>query len=142
MDVGARSAGDALQEDRIPDVILLDTSAVLWLHRGHRRARPLLRRTQRLYASPASLLELKLLTEIKRLRLRTGANVRELIIDDRWLYDEPPADAWFSHALDLEWTRDPFDRLLAAHALLRNWRLATADDVMLEHLPSTNLFEL
>jgi len=35
----------------------------------------------------------------------------------------------------LSWTRDPFDRLLVAHARLRGWRLATADTTLLAHLP-------
>jgi PIN domain nuclease of toxin-antitoxin system len=41
--------------------------------------------------------------------------------------DDPPAAAWFDTAVGMGWTRDPFDRLLAAHAVLRGWRLATVD---------------
>jgi PIN domain nuclease of toxin-antitoxin system len=48
--------------------------------------------------------------------------------------DDPPATPWFEAALDLGWTRDPFDRLLVAHARLRRWRLATADDRLLSRL--------
>ena len=49
-----------------------------------------------------------------------------LFADPRWLVDESPSGAWFAHALDLDWTRDPFDHLLVAHASLRGWELATA----------------
>jgi len=38
-------------------------------------------------------------------------------------------------ATDLSWTRDPFDRLIAAHAIVADAPLATADETILEHLP-------
>lgn len=37
------------------------------------------------------------------------------------------------HALSLDWTRDPFDRLLAAHSTARRVPLCTADRHMLSH---------
>lgn len=58
----------------------------------------------------------------------------ELAADERWLLDDPPAAAWFDRALSVGWTRDPFDRLLVAHATLRNWRLATGDEALVERL--------
>jgi len=114
-------------------VTLLDTNALIWLDRGHRRAKPLTVRSTALYISPASLLELQLLNEIGRLRLDAGA-LDALIGDERWLLDDPPASDWFLRAADLSWTRDPFDRLLVAHARLRGWRLATGDSMLLEQL--------
>jgi PIN domain nuclease of toxin-antitoxin system len=38
-------------------------------------------------------------------------------------------------ALDLTWTRDPFDRLIAAHAVVADAPLVTAHRTILEHLP-------
>jgi PIN domain nuclease of toxin-antitoxin system len=38
-------------------------------------------------------------------------------------------------ALTLTWTRDPFDRLIAAHAIVADATLITADRTVLEHLP-------
>jgi PIN domain nuclease of toxin-antitoxin system len=38
-------------------------------------------------------------------------------------------------AVDLSWTRDPFDRLIAAHAIAADVPLLTADSVILQHLP-------
>jgi PIN domain nuclease of toxin-antitoxin system len=95
-----------------------------------------------LYVSPISLLELQLLVEAGRLRLRSGATVSDVFADDRWLADEPPAMGWFSAALELGWARDPFDRMLVAHAHLRGWKLATADAAILDHLPSSDCIEL
>lgn len=37
-------------------------------------------------------------------------------------------------ALDLAWTRDPFDRLIAAHAIVAGAPLLTADEQILENL--------
>ena len=114
-------------------MILLDTNALIWVDRGHPRVRARLGRGQRLYVSPATLLELQCLHEANRIRLKNGS-VRWVIEDDRWVVDEPPAATWFLHAVDAGWTRDPFDRLLAAHAQLRRWRLATADANLLAEL--------
>jgi len=63
------------------------------------------------------------------------SRVSEVIGRGPWLLDDPPAADWFETALEQGWTRDPFDRLLVAHAQLRNWRLATADASLLESLP-------
>lgn len=114
-------------------VILLDTNALIWIDAGRPRARPLLGRRDRLYVSPASLLELQFLQEAGKVRLRSGS-VQWVTEDDRWLVDEPPATPWFLRAVGVSWTRDPFDRLLVAHAQLRRWRLATADQSVLERL--------
>jgi PIN domain nuclease of toxin-antitoxin system len=37
-------------------------------------------------------------------------------------------------AMSLSWTRDPFDRLIAAHAIVANSPLITADETILENL--------
>ena len=115
-------------------VILLDTNALLWLHRGHPRSRPLNRSAGRLYVSPATVLELQLLIEVGRLRLKPRASVVDLTTDSRWMLDDPPAARWFERALAGGWTRDPFNRLLVAHAQLRGWRIATGDAAILEHV--------
>ena len=114
-------------------MILLDTNALIWLEQGHARSRVLHEAGEQLYVSPATLLELQFLIEVGRIRLRTGT-LERLAEDDRWLLDDPPAAAWFTQAIDLSWTRDPFDRLLVAHARLRGWRFATADGPLLKRL--------
>jgi PIN domain nuclease of toxin-antitoxin system len=121
-------------------VILLDTCALIFLQLGHRRARPLARFAGRLYLSPVSLLELQLLAETGRGRWRGGEGPAAVLRDGRWSLDDPSVHALVDHALALSWTRDPFDRLLVAHAQLRRWRLATSDELVLEHLaPTTRL---
>jgi PIN domain nuclease of toxin-antitoxin system len=122
-------------------VILLDTNALIWLEQGHARSRVLQRADRQLYLSPATLLELEFLIEAGRIRLRAGTLDR-LADDDRWLLDDPPAAAWFGQAVDLSWTRDPFDRLLVAHARLRGWRFATSDAALLKHLTPKERLEI
>lgn len=114
-------------------VILLDTNALIWLEQGHPRARPLVKDRRRLYVSPATLVELQFLRETGRIRIDVES-VAAIGQDDRWLVDDPPAVSWFLRATDLIWTRDPFDRLIAAHAMLRRWRLATGDDDLIQQL--------
>jgi PIN domain nuclease of toxin-antitoxin system len=122
-------------------VILLDTNALIWLDQGHPRARSLARGARRLYISPANLLELQFLLEAGRIRLR-GEPLAALAENERWVLDDPPSASWFTQALDLSWTRDPFDRLLVAHARLRGWRLATGDTQLLERLPGSECIEV
>jgi PIN domain nuclease of toxin-antitoxin system len=123
-------------------VILLDTNALLWLQAGHRRTRTLERWGQRLYVSPVSLLEIAFLLEAGRVRLSPGASLDALGEDDRWLVDDPPFRKVFEESRDLGWTRDPFDRLLAAHAAVRRWRLATADTDLIAQLGPSKCVEL
>lgn len=122
-------------------MILLDTNALIWLEANHPRARPLLEDGPRLYLSPATLLELQFLNELGRIRI-DAASVSSLGDDERWQLDEPQAAAWFGRAADLTWTRDPFDRLIAAHALLRRWRLATGDRKLAARLGPSAVMEL
>ena len=122
-------------------MILLDTHAVIWLASGHRRARPLAR-VPRLHLSPVSVLEIQFLAEVGRLRLAAGRSAVMLAGDRRWILDDPPAARWFAAACEFTWTRDPFDRLLAAHARVRGWKLATADDLLIERLPPGDVLPL
>jgi PIN domain nuclease of toxin-antitoxin system len=38
-------------------------------------------------------------------------------------------------ATEIRWTRDPFDRMIAAQAIVADAPLVTADRTILEHLP-------
>ena len=108
-------------------MILLDTNAVIWLLTGHPRAATLVAGPERLALSPVSLLELQFLAEVGRIELAPGHTVSSIATDRRWRVDSPSTRALCEAALPIAWTRDPFDRLLAAHALLRRWPLATGD---------------
>jgi PIN domain nuclease of toxin-antitoxin system len=86
-------------------------------------------------ASPFVLLELAYLKEVGRARdpvLAMRAALRRdigLEIVDVSLLELT------QEAIELTWTRDPFDRLIAAHAIVAGAPLVTADRTILENLP-------
>lgn len=85
--------------------------------------------------SPVVELELTYLYEIGRVSEPASAPLSAL----RRTLGLQVADASLAElvqaATDLSWTRDPFDRLIAAHAIIANAPLVTADETILEHLP-------
>ena len=139
MDLERRGAGLRCTAEA---VTLLDTNAVIWSLLGHPRSRPLARLKGRRYVSPATVLELQLLVEIGRIALKPRVAVADLLSAGAWLVDDLPSASWFDEATDVGWTRDPFDRLIVAHAMMRGWRLATGDSQMLEQLGSRLTIEL
>lgn len=108
---------------------LLDTHFLLWAVLGLPRMDefPWLDRYRPWGVSPASLLELQFLSEVGRLELRAPEFVEALRQDPRFIIDEVPLMTLVTHALPLSWTRDPFDRLLAAHSAARRTPLCTLD---------------
>jgi PIN domain nuclease of toxin-antitoxin system len=123
-------------------LILLDTNAVLWALADNPRAAPLFAQRQSLRLSPVSLLEIRFLVEVGKVTLTPGRSVAEIADDPRWRLDSPSSARLFAAAFDLEWTRDPFDRLLVAHARYRRWRLATGDRLLQERLDGEALLTL
>ncbi|MEO6966855.1 MAG: PIN domain-containing protein [Rhodanobacteraceae bacterium] len=122
-------------------MIMLDTHIAVAFYDG--RAAGLSAAARRLIdagpvlISPAVLLEMELLHEIGRLRVDGAAIVKQLrdqlairVASERF------ADV-VSQALDLRFTRDPFDRLIVAHALLLKARLATHDETLKRHYPAS-----
>jgi PIN domain nuclease of toxin-antitoxin system len=55
--------------------------------------------------------------------------------DPRFIVDEAPLMTLVGHALPLDWTRDPFDRLLATHSSARRVPLLTLDRNVRSHHP-------
>ena len=86
--------------------------------------------------SPAVLLELELLHEIGRLR-EGGATMAAHLRDqlDIRIAGERFADVARA-ALALAFTRDPFDRLIVAHAALLKAPLVTHDALLGRHYPN------
>ena len=126
-DVGR--ARSAFVEGRAGVTVLLDTHFLLWSVLGLDRMDeyPWLARYRPWGVSPVSLLELQFLTEVGRLELAHAEFIEALKADPRFVLDEVPLMALVTHALSLSWTRDPFDRLLAAHRSARRVPLVTLD---------------
>lgn len=116
----------------------LDTHIVVWLY--ERSVRKLSQRARKvveegdLLISPAVLLELETLFELGRLRCDAGEFSSRLKSEIELQICEQPFAEVVRQARALSWTRDPYDRLIAAHALAGGGRLVTADDHINKHL--------
>lgn len=116
---------------------LLDTHFLLWvLTSSPRLARfPWLDEYRPWGVSPFSLLEMQFLAEVGRLEMQAAQLVKAIAADPRLVLDEVLLLAVVRKALELGWTRDPFDRLLAAHSLARRVPLCTVDRRLSAHHP-------
>lgn len=89
-----------------------------------------------LRVSPLVALELQYLVETGRVTLDPMAAMAELA---RSLELREAAESFGSvvdTALALSWTRDPFDRMIAAQALTAGARLLTRDEHLRTHVPT------
>lgn len=77
--------------------------------------------------SPVSFLEIQFLAEVGQLEVRQPDFTKVVASDSRFVIDEVPLVALVGKALPLSWTRDPFDRLLAAHSEARRVPLCSLD---------------
>lgn len=110
-----------------------------WLYEGADRRIPAAAReflaSQPVRFSPIVELELAYLFEVGRVSAPPSAPLSALGRSVGLAVAEVPVGELVGAALDLTWTRNPFDRLIAAHAIVADAPLVTADRTMLEHLP-------
>jgi PIN domain nuclease of toxin-antitoxin system len=85
--------------------------------------------------SPIAALELGYLHEVGRARDPLAVMLDALRRDIGLEVDDASFAEVARAAVGLTWTRDPFDRLIAAHAVVADATLLTADRTLLEHLP-------
>jgi PIN domain nuclease of toxin-antitoxin system len=116
---------------------LLDTHFVLWIVTGADRLRsfPWIERYRPWGISPVSLLEIQYLSEIGRIEIQNPQFTDTLAEDPRFVIDEIPLVPLMRRAIELTWTRDPFDRLIAAHSSVRRVPLCTTDRNLRENHP-------
>lgn len=120
-------------------MIYLDTHCAIWVHNAewHKftpRGLALLE-DEDLRLSPMVLLELDLLHEIKRLTKTAAAIAEKLEARAGIRVCDYPFPGIVQAAASLRWTRDPFDRILCAHAHSAGGRLLTKDATILAHFP-------
>lgn len=118
-------------------VVHLDTHVVVWLYAGDLKRIPKAVReileTHTLAISPAVVLELQYLREIKRVTESANHVVEDLAGRIDLKIDDLSFASVVTQALKLSWTRDPFDRLITAHAQARDALLVTADGSIRRH---------
>jgi PIN domain nuclease of toxin-antitoxin system len=115
--------------------ILLDTHFLVWLILASKRLAefPWLNRYRPWGISPVSLLEIQYLAEVGKLSVDNPKFTQTVMNDPRFVVGDIGIETLVSQALTLNWTRDPFDRLLAAHSMARRVPLCTTDRVILRH---------
>ena len=122
---------------RQPEVVYLDTHILLWLYDGLvEKLSPLAKEyltAGHLHLSPMAELELQYLHESGRVKPTAQKVVHALQIDLGLKRSDPLFGDVVRHALKLEWTRDPFDRLIVAEASSANARLITRDETIRKH---------
>lgn len=110
----------------------LDTNAVIWLYQGElekfsAELKQILE-VNDLFISPLVKLELQYLFEVKRLREKAEKIMQSLYETIGLQIHNVPVTVLIEHALSENWTRDPFDRLITAHARLEDGYLITRDE--------------
>lgn len=118
----------------------LDTHVVFALSRREtdefsRRAQTAIDREDDLRISPLVLLELEYLHEIKRIKVPAMRMVNKLQEEIGLRVCETPFLRVISQALEENWTRDPFDRMIVAHARVNNALLISLDRRIQDHYP-------
>lgn len=115
--------------------LLLDTHFLIWLVLESKRLAkfPWLNQYLPWGVSPVSFLEIQFLGEIGRLSVRNPEFMNTVMNDTRFTVDDIPLTSVIRHALRLDWTRDPFDRLLVAHSSARRVAFCTTDRDIREH---------
>ncbi len=120
-----------------PGLIHLDTHVVCWLYEARidllsEPARAAIERG-RLVVSSVVDLELQYLFEIGRISKGPAAVLSALAAEIGLALDQQPLEKIVRQARELGWTRDPFDRLIVASALLAGGRLITRDALIRKH---------
>ena len=122
--------------------VYLDTHIIVWLAAGtvsriSPRAQAQLESAD-LLLSPMVLLELEYLHELGRTTLPARDIFQKVAHETGLALCPLPFPSIAATALDEHWTRDPFDRLIVAHAKANGFApLISADEDIRQHYPRT-----
>ena len=118
-------------------MIYLDTHVVVWLYAGHIENISITAQSHinehDIYISPIVRLELQYLFEIERITQKPQTILSHLANDIGLKICNTDFNQMITQAQSVTWTRDPFDRIIVAHAALNNTLLLTKDQTILTH---------
>lgn len=117
--------------------LYLDTHVLLWLYEGalqrfSPRALHLLETTD-LFISPMAVLEMRFLFEIDRINVDAPYILTYLQNTLDVQLCQIPFPRVMIQSLEIDWTRDPFDRLIVAQAIAAGGSLLTKDRTIPNH---------
>ena len=117
--------------------IYLDTHVVVWLYSGlseklSRMAIDSIEQNSLLYSSFVRL-ELSYLYETGRIKALPDVILKHLEHDLALSCSDNPTQKLVNMAMELTWTRDPFDRLIVSQAELAGKQLVTKDQLILHN---------
>ena len=118
-------------------MIYLDTHVVVWLHAGltdklSNLAKSLINENE-LYISPIVRLELQYLYEIGRIKEPSDTILASLFNRIGLRMCEKDFNLTIGQAMEISWTRDPFDRLIVGNAMVNGNILLTKDKNILSN---------
>ncbi|HCE45616.1 MAG TPA: transposase [Lentisphaeria bacterium] len=118
-------------------MIYLDTHAVVWLYAGETdkfpaRIREIFEKEE-IMISPIVLLEIKYLNEIKKINAEPTLMFENLSSSMGLKLCPLPFLRIITEAIQQNWTRDPFDRIITATAIAQNALLLTRDQSILDN---------
>ena len=123
-------------------IAYLDTNVVLWLAQNtlqklSKRALTVVQSVD-LAISPMVLIEMEYLYEIQRLELNSREVLRKIQHELAVNVCELPFPQIADSSIDEKWTRDPFDRVIVAHAKANGWAiLISADEKIAQNYTRT-----
>lgn len=113
-------------------MFFLDTNAVIWLYQGEldkfSTATKQKLENNDLFISPLVKLELQYLFEIKRIREKATVITDTLYGAIGLQIHNIPLSVLIEASITEHWTRDPFDRMITAHARVEKAFLITRDE--------------
>ena len=123
-------------------ICYLDTHAAIWLAEAniHKLSHKALSHIERsdLRISPMVVVEFAYLFEIRRTILTPQEIVYKLNTELETVVCDYPFPIIAEIAVGETWTRDPFDRLIVAHARANGQAgLVTKDEIIAQHYPNT-----
>ncbi|MCK4542736.1 MAG: type II toxin-antitoxin system VapC family toxin [Spirochaetales bacterium] len=118
-------------------MIYLDTHVLVWLFAKTEnmfsdKARDTIENNE-LFISPIVILELEYLYEIDRISEHASTIISYLQKQLGIKICGKPFEEIIVSSLAQKWTRDPFDRIITAHAMTQDARLLTKDRNILKH---------
>jgi PIN domain nuclease of toxin-antitoxin system len=121
-----------------PSVVFLDTHIAVWLYAGliekiSETAKQTIEAND-LLISPMVKLELLYLFEIGRITVKPDTIINNLFAAIGLKISETPLQQIIEKALNITWTRDVFDRLLSAEAMVVGGEFITADENIISNL--------